>query len=111
MQYSDWKLLSTLGIVAGALCIAGGFIAYHYEVTYVGFFGVMTNAYPYRVYTIPLGFAEVFLLAVGLVADYRGREEQRTQEGKPTDSLGYCPNCGTKRDIDDKYCKNCGKKF
>jgi hypothetical protein len=71
----------------------------------------MTHANPYRVYTIPLGIVGVFLLTVGLVADYRGREELKTQRQKPTDYLGYCPNCGTKRDADSKYCKNCGRRF
>jgi hypothetical protein len=110
MQHSDLKLLSLLGIILGAFCLAGGAFAYWYEVPYYGFLGV-TYVHPYQAYTIPLGFAGVFLLTVGLAADYKGREEQRTQERKPTDSLGYCPNCGTKRDPDSKYCKNCGRKF
>lgn len=111
MQHSDWKMLSTLGIVAGALCITGGFIAYQYEATYFGPFGVITHAYPYRAYALPAGFAGAFLIVVGLLADYRAREDIKGQKIEPTTSLGYCPGCGTKRDADSKYCKNCGRKF
>jgi outer membrane biosynthesis protein TonB len=45
------------------------------------------------------------------VTEQRGREELRGIERKPMTNLGYCTSCGTKRNNNALYCKNCGKKL
>jgi hypothetical protein len=111
MQHSDWKMISLIGLILGSICIFSGLIAYNYEVTYGGYFGISMPFYPYRDYAIPLLLVGAVLFVVGFATDSRVREELRAQKMKPTTSFGYCPNCGAKRDADSKFCKNCGKKI
>ena len=111
MLNSDWKMITTFGIVLGALFLLGGLIAYQYTVTYGGAIGLSIPDYPYREYAVPLFLVGVVLLVIGFVTNQRGNEELDVVEGKPTVSFCFCPSCGTKRDTDAQYCKKCGKKF
>ncbi len=104
-------MISTFGFVLGALSLLGGLIAYEYVVYLGGAFGLSIPDFPYRDYAVPLFLVGVVLLVIGFVTNQRGNEEPDVVERKPTIDLGYCPSCGTKRDMDAQYCKKCGKKF
>jgi hypothetical protein len=110
MQYSDWKMISTFSLVLGAVLVLGGGLAYTYYNSYTGF-GISLYDYPYRNFAIPLLIPGVVLLVLGAVTGQRAKDEPIFAKPTIAPVLGFCPNCGLKRDSDSLYCKKCGHKF
>jgi ribosomal protein L40E len=82
----------------------------YYETDWIGQLGLAF--YPYRNYAIPIIIAGIALLITGYVTEQQTRKKIKN-EGKQQSmaSMGVCPSCGAKRDVDAQYCKKCGKKF
>ena len=107
MRYSDWKMISSFGIILGFLLLIGAVIAYaYYEESWI------FVVYPYREYAVPMGILGIVLLVVGYVAGERAKEEKRLAvEERPVTEMVYCSYCGTQNIKDAVYCKKCGKKI
>ena len=106
MRYSDWKMISSIGLILGFLLLIGGILAYvYYEER------LIWVVYPFRDYSAPLVISGVVLLVVGYVAGERGKEERRIAEERPVVGVVYCSSCGTRNVQDAVYCKRCGKKL
>jgi hypothetical protein len=106
MHYSDWKMISSIGLILGALSLIGGIFAYVYEEQ-----TRLWVVHPFREYTAPLVIFGVVLLVVGYVAGVRGKEARRLAEERPVAGVVYCSSCGTRNLQDSVYCKKCGKKL
>jgi ribosomal protein L40E len=107
MRYSDWKMISLLGLILGFLFLIGGIFAYvYYEQRWI------LVAYPFRDYAAPLIILGIVLLVVGYVAGERAKEEKKLAvEERPVTEMVYCSYCGTQNIKDAVYCKKCGKKI
>ena len=111
MRYSDWKMIATFGYILGILSLVGAFIAFFYYEESTSLFGSIVR-YPYGDYTIPLLMAGIVLMVIGYVTEQRAKEDiQLVGKQQLIPDIGFCPNCGTKKDLDAQYCKKCGKKF
>jgi len=68
--------------------------------------------YPYRDYALPLVIGGIVLLITGyFTGEPAGEEIEVVDNQQSMSGTNFCPNCGTKKDFDARYCKKCGKKF
>ncbi len=111
MRYLDWRTLSSIGYVVGAVALLLGIYTYvYYETNLIGEIGLTFEHY--QKYAIPLMIVGFALLSVGYVTEHQARKKIKSAEKKQeTASTAVCPSCGANRDSDALYCKKCGKKF
>ncbi len=71
-RYSDWKIISTFGLILGVLSLAGAFVAYFYSQLAGGPGFALYHVHPFRNYSLPLFLFGVVLLVIGFVTGQRG---------------------------------------
>ncbi|HYA77174.1 MAG TPA: hypothetical protein VEF91_00495 [Verrucomicrobiae bacterium] len=111
MRYMDWRTIYLFTYAFGGLFfLVGVYVYFYYETDLIGYLGLEFNTY--QNFAIPLVTAGIALLITGLIAEKRAINRiECVEKQETTANTGVCPNCKAKRDLDDQYCRKCGKKF